>query len=98
MRNNLCCSKTRFLYQDLRINFMVLEVCFDRGVYLPQQDLWLDPWDAKRFAFVSHAHSDHVAPHEEIILSDRTARLLQARQPSIYNTHDSPHGVDRQAL
>ncbi len=48
---------------------------------MPEQDLWLDPWDAKPLAFVSHAHSDHIAPHDEIIVSERTARLMQARMP-----------------
>jgi DNA ligase-1 len=57
----------------------VINVRFERGVYLPQQDLWLDPWDAKRFAFVSHAHIDHIAPHDEVIVSERTARLMQSR-------------------
>src|SRR6266404_9371641 len=93
--NTLCCSKTRFLPQDLRIDFIVIDVRFDRGVYLPQQDLWLDPWDAKRFAFVSHAHSDHVAPHDEIILSDRTARLLKSRLPGIRTEHVLPFGKRR---
>src|SRR5438105_4832822 len=100
-RNNLCCPKTRFLYQYLRINFMVIDVCFDRGVYLPEQDLWLDPWDAKRFAFISHAHSDHIAPHEEIIISEPTARLLQSRLPGRRIEHILPfgeqqtvHGID----
>src|SRR6266699_199029 len=74
---------------------MVIDVCFERGVYLPQQDLWLDPWDAKRFAFVSHAHSDHVAPHDEIILSDRTARLMHARLPGIRTEHALPFGKRR---
>lgn len=60
---------------------------YDRGVYLPGQDLWLDPWDAKRLAFVSHAHSDHIAPHEEIIVSERTARLMQARLPGTRTEH-----------
>jgi len=54
----------------LRINFRGMDVRYERGVYLPDHDLWLDPWDAKRFAFVSHAHSDHIAPHAEIILSE----------------------------
>jgi DNA ligase-1 len=67
---------------NLKLNFIaMIEVRYERGVYLPQQELWLDPWDAKRFAFVSHAHSDHIAPHEEIIVSQKTARLLQARLP-----------------
>src|SRR5882724_3163598 len=57
----------------------MIEVRYDHGVYLPVYDLWLDPWEAKRFSFVSPAHRDHIAPHEEIILSERTARLLQRR-------------------
>jgi len=59
----------------------VIDVHYERGVFLPAQNLWLDPWDAKPFAFVSHAHSDHIAPHREIIVSERTARLMQARLP-----------------
>lgn len=65
----------------------MIEVRYDRGVYLPNEDLWLDPSDAKPFAFVSHAHSDHIAPHDEIIVSERTARLMQARLPGERNEH-----------
>ena len=32
----------------------MIEVRYERGVYLPAQNLWLDPRDAKPFAFVSH--------------------------------------------
>src|SRR5438477_779193 len=73
----------------------MIEVRYDHGVYLPVYDLWLDPWEAKRFAFVSHAHSDHIAPHEEIILSERTARLLQARMPGSRTEHVLPFGKQR---
>ncbi|HEX4697603.1 MAG TPA: ATP-dependent DNA ligase [Candidatus Udaeobacter sp.] len=73
----------------------MIEVCYDRGVYLPQQDLWLDPWDAKRFAFISHAHSDHIAPHEEIIISERTSRLLESRLPGRRTEHVLPFGEQR---
>jgi DNA ligase-1 len=65
----------------------VIEVRYERGVYLPNEDIWLDPSDAKPFAFVSHAHSDHIAPHDEIIVSERTARLMQARMPGERNEH-----------
>ena len=65
----------------------MIQVRYERGVYLPAQDLWLDPWDAKPLAFVSHAHSDHIAPHAEIILSERTARLMQARMPGERQEH-----------
>lgn len=70
-----------------RVNFHVIEIRYQRGVYLSAQDLWLDPWDAKPFAFVSHAHSDHIAPHDEVIISERTARLMQARLPGRRTEH-----------
>jgi len=73
----------------------VIEVRYARGVYLPRQDLWLDPWDAKRFAFVSHAHGDHIAPHQEIIVSQRTARLMQSRLPGDRTEHILPFGERR---
>jgi DNA ligase-1 len=74
---------------------MVIDVRHDRGVYLPQQGLWLDPRDAKRFAFVSHAHSDHIAPHDEIILSERTARFMHTRLPGTRTEHMLPFGERR---
>ena len=73
----------------------MIEVRYERGVYLPQQDFWLDPWDAKRFAFVSHAHSDHIAPHQEVIVSERTARLMRARLPGSRIEHPLPFGERR---
>ena len=56
-------------------------VRYRRGVYLPTHDLWLDPWDNQPFAFVSHAHADHIGLHREVILSTVTARLMHARLP-----------------
>jgi DNA ligase 1 len=70
----------------------MIEVRYDHGVYLPAHDLWLDPWEAKEFAFVSHAHGDHIAPHKEIVLSERTARLMQARMPGKRIEHVLPFG------
>ena len=73
----------------------MIDVRYERGVYLPRQDLWLDPCDAKRLAFVSHAHSDHIASHEEIIVSERTARLMQKRLPGSRVEHVLPFGEKR---
>lgn len=73
----------------------MIEVRYERGVYLPRQDLWLDPWDPKRFAFISHAHSDHIAPHDETIVSERTSRLLQHRMPGGRIEHVLPFGEKR---
>jgi Cft2 family RNA processing exonuclease len=52
---------------------------FHRGLELPGHGLWLDPRERKPFAFVSHAHSDHIGNHSETILSAPTARLMRAR-------------------
>jgi len=57
----------------------VIEVVFNRGLYLPEMDFWLDPWDAKEQAFVSHAHADHFSRHETAICSALTGQLLRAR-------------------
>jgi Cft2 family RNA processing exonuclease len=53
-----------------------LEVVFDRGIYLPQLDLWLDSGRRKESGFISHAHSDHTARHSRPVLSRNTALLL----------------------
>ena len=73
----------------------MIEVRYQRGVYLPRQDLWLDPWDPKGFAFVSHAHSDHIAPHKEIVVSERTSRLMQSRMPGSRREHVLPFNERR---
>ena len=73
----------------------MIEVRYERGVYLPNQDFWLDPWDAKRFAFVSHAHSDHIAPHQEVIVSERTSHLMRARLPGSRIEHPLSFGERR---
>ena len=70
----------------------MIAVQYERGVYLPNENIWLDPSSARPFAFVSHAHSDHIAPHDEIIVSERTARLMQVRLPGKRNEHVLPFG------
>jgi len=57
----------------------LIEVRFQRGLHLPELDLWLDPWDAKPRAFVSHAHADHFARHDRALCSDVTAGLVRRR-------------------
>ncbi|MEM9016435.1 MAG: ATP-dependent DNA ligase [Verrucomicrobiota bacterium] len=49
------------------------EACLD------QIGLWLDPHRARPFAFVSHAHADHFAPHGRILCSRGTRAIAEAR-------------------
>jgi len=46
---------------------------------LPEADFWLDPSRKKPVAFVSHAHGDHFAPHEETVCSRATGALVRER-------------------
>lgn len=57
----------------------MIEVRYQRGLHLPELDLWLDPWDAKPWAFVSHAHADHFARHQSALCSTVTASLIRSR-------------------
>ena len=60
---------------------MAWDIQFRRGVWLPQIAWWLDAQRRAERAFVSHAHSDHVARHREMLCSPTTARLVRARLP-----------------
>ena len=56
---------------------------FTKGsVHFPALALWLDAHDSRgadEWALVSHAHSDHIARHKRVILTEPTARLLRQR-------------------
>ena len=49
------------------------------GVHLPQIGWWLDARKARHRSFVSHAHSDHIGPHREIVATRATASLMRLR-------------------
>ena len=55
---------------------MHVEVVFDRGIFLPGLNLWLDALRQQNTSVVSHAHSDHVARHRRPVLTHRTRLLL----------------------
>lgn len=68
-------------------------------VWLPRLGLWLDPHAPQagpERVFVSHAHSDHIGNHREVILSDVTARLMAARLPGERVEHRLPFGERRE--
>ncbi|MFZ5494172.1 MAG: MBL fold metallo-hydrolase RNA specificity domain-containing protein [Verrucomicrobiota bacterium] len=49
------------------------------GLNLPQIGWWLDAQRARQRCFVSHAHSDHIGPHREIVATRATASLMRLR-------------------
>jgi Cft2 family RNA processing exonuclease len=67
-----------------------------RGLWLPQTGWWLDARVAVGRSFVSHAHSDHIAAHREIVCSAATARLLRARLAGTRVEHILPFGLAEQ--
>jgi len=71
---------------------MAWDVQYRRGVWLPQVGWWLDAQTAADRSFVSHAHSDHVAAHREILCTAATARLMRARLSARPLTHALPYG------
>ncbi len=67
------------------------------GVYLPALGLWLDAHEPQQErVFVSHAHSDHVEAHREVILSAPTAKLMQARMGGTRIEHVLPWAERRE--
>ncbi|MES2694110.1 MAG: MBL fold metallo-hydrolase, partial [Verrucomicrobiota bacterium] len=75
---------------------MSWQVEFRAGVWLPQIEWWLDAHFPQTRAFVSHAHSDHIAPHGEILCSAGTSRLMHARMPGERVEHVLPFGQTEQ--
>ena len=60
------------------------------GVYFPKLALWLDPHEPQagpEKVFLSHAHSDHIGEHREVILSAPTAHFLRARLDGAREEH-----------
>lgn len=49
------------------------------GIYLPAAGVWLDAHAARPLSLVSHAHSDHVRPHDTIVATPPTLDLIAER-------------------
>lgn len=71
---------------------MPWDVQLKKGLWLPQTGWWLDAQSGVPCSVVTHAHSDHVGRHKELICSAPTARLLRSRLPGKRIEHVLPYG------
>ena len=58
---------------------MAWEVYLKKGLCLPQIGWWMDAQFSAQRSVVTHAHSDHVGRHKELICSGPTAQLMRER-------------------
>ena len=49
------------------------------GIHLPEPGLWLDASKPQKLSFVSHAHTDHISPHEKALMTAATRRFFDLR-------------------
>ena len=54
-----------------------MEAVYDRGVYVPELDLWLDSRRKRDCSVISHAHSDHTGRHRRPVVTPNTLLLLR---------------------
>lgn len=52
---------------------------FNRGIRITGTELWLDSTKARPLGFISHAHGDHTAKHQQIIATPATWSLCRQR-------------------
>jgi Cft2 family RNA processing exonuclease len=71
---------------------MAWDVQYRRGIHLPQIGWSLDAQSRMPRSFITHAHSDHVARHPEVICTPATARFLHARIPGRRLITELPFG------
>jgi hypothetical protein len=58
---------------------MPWDVRHDKGVWLPQIGWWLDAQSGVARSFVTHAHSDHLGRHQEVVCTSPTSLFIRER-------------------
>ncbi|MBE36870.1 MAG: hypothetical protein CMI16_15175 [Opitutaceae bacterium] len=71
---------------------MAWEVYLKKGLCLPQIGWWMDAQFSAQRSVVTHAHSDHVGRHKELICSAPTAQLMRERLRGKRIEHVLPYG------
>jgi Cft2 family RNA processing exonuclease len=52
---------------------------YHQDICVPSMGLWLDPSRGRRFAFISHAHGDHIAHHQRTLATPATFLMCEHR-------------------
>lgn len=61
-------------------NFILMLRFDSKGIYCPQADVYIDPWQPVGKALITHAHSDHARPGSgSYLCHDATLPLLRLR-------------------
>ena len=60
-----------------------VEIQHNRGLYLPELELWLDAERKVDLSVISHAHADHIVNHKKIIATPETAKLFALRKGNV---------------
>jgi Cft2 family RNA processing exonuclease len=60
-----------------------VEIQHNKGLYLPELDLWLDAERKVDLSVVSHAHADHIVNHRKIIATPETGKLFALRKGEV---------------
>jgi Cft2 family RNA processing exonuclease len=63
----------------LKARLKKLMIEYDEGIHIKGTDLWFDSKKRVRFSFLSNANVNHFVPHEKVIATPQTLRLLGDR-------------------
>jgi Cft2 family RNA processing exonuclease len=75
---------------------MPWEIQQRKGLWLPQVGWWLDAQASQPRSIVTHAHSDHIARHREVICTRATSHFLARRLGRRRSEHILPFGQTEQ--
>lgn len=75
---------------------MPWEIHSRKGLWLPQIGWWLDAQTSQPRSIVTHAHSDHIARHREVVCTRPTSLFLARRLGRRRSEHILPFGQTEQ--
>ncbi len=74
-----------------------MQTPIEPGIFLRTLDLWLDSRRVKPVGFISHAHSDHLASHHQVLATAETIALAAQRmkvKAALPLAYGEPHERD----